>query len=646
MIQAHPTPPGRGRLRDKQRLVAAALVTAALWVAPRQAGGAGVAAPATLGGIIIEPDGNGARVRIAISRPGRYALSAARDRVVVALDAVAASAASYRLAVGPVLGIVVAPVPGSGARAQIVIVTRAPMSPRATREQAAIVVTLTPRSAAPQGQAAHAPARPAGAASSAAAPGPAPGHPAAWPDAAAPQGSPPGSDAVAQHPPDRDRAGFVSLEEGAGRLLAVDGLVRVAVADPRVLGVVPVSDRELLVTGRAPGRTTMYVWDGANRARAYEVQVIPALDRLAMLRGLLAAAVQGGAITLTEIPAGGGAASEPVPPPGAPAGTMPPFAAGRSGTPAPPAGPTGDPAAGPSAPGGLAAEAPAAPPRGWQGRPGEVPAIVLSGSVETQLDRQRAEEIARVFAPAVVDLLTVRRPIQIKLQVEVVEIERSAARSLGVVWGGGQVAAGAAPSLNGGVYNLQVLTSPGPGAVGLDVLIAQLQALIQQGRARLLAEPSLVVLAGTSASLLLGGQVPVPIAGANGSVTVDYKNFGVILNARPDYQDDGRVFMQVEPEVSTLDFADAVKANGFTIPALRVRRAQTTVSMRPAETLVLGGLLQQQDTRSLQKLPLLGDLPVIGALFRSEQFQRDETDLVIFITPLLVDSNDAPARRP
>jgi Flp pilus assembly secretin CpaC len=644
MIQAHPAPRGCGRLRGKQRLVAAALVTAALWVAPRQAGGAGVVAPATLGGIIVEPDGNGARVRIAISRPGRYALSAARDRVVVVLDAVAASAASYRLAVGPVLGILVAPVPGSGARAQIAIVTRAPMSPRATREDTAIVVTLTPRSAAPHGDATHAPA-PAGAPSSAAAPGPAPGHPTASPDAAAPQGSARGSDAVAQHPPDRDRAGLVSLEEGAGRLLAVDGLVRVAVADPRVLGVVPVSDRELLVTGRAPGRTTMYVWDGTNRARAYEVQVTPALDRLAMLRGLLATAVHGGAITLTEIPAGG-AGSEPVPPPGVPAGTMPPFASGRSGTPAPPAGAAGDPAASPAAPGGPTAEAPAAPPRGWQGRPGAAPAIVLSGSVETQLDRQRAEEIARVFAPAVVDLLTVRRPIQIKLQVEVVEIERSAARSLGVVWGGGQVAAGAAPSLNGGVYNLQVITGPGPGAVGLDVLIAQLQALIQQGRARLLAEPSLVVLAGTSASLLLGGQVPVPIAGANGSVTVDYKNFGVILNARPDYQDDGRVFMQVEPEVSTLDFADAVKANGFTIPALRVRRAQTTVSMRPAETLVLGGLLQQQDTRSLQKLPLLGDLPVIGALFRSEQFQRDETDLVIFITPLLVDSNDSPARRP
>src|SRR5579871_4199200 len=629
MTQAQPAPSGRDRIRGRHRSVAAALVTAALWIAPGQAGGAGVVAPATLGGLIIEHDGNGARVRIGITRPTRYRISAARDRVVVALDAVAASPASYRLAVGPVLGILVAPVPGSGGRVQVAIVTRAPMSARATREDSAIVVTLTPRSAATQGETTHAP-EPAGPHSTAATPGPASRQLAASPDSAAQPTSPPGNDAVAGRSADRGRPGLVDLEEGAGRLIAVDGLVRVAVADPRVAGVVPVSDRELLVTARAPGRTTMWVWDGTNRARAYEVQVTPALDRLAMLRGLLATIVHG----------------EAVPLPGAPAGATPPFGSGRVWAPAPSAGVTGDPAGNLGASGAPSAEAPVAPRRGGQGSPGDAPAIVLSGSVETQFDRQRVEEIARAFAPAVVDLLTVRRPVQIKLQVEVVEIERSAARSLGVVWGGGQAAPGAAPSLNGGVYNLQVITSPGPGAVGLDVLIAQLQALIQQGRARLLAEPSLVVLAGTSASLLLGGQVPVPIAGANGSVTVDYKNFGVILNARPEYQDDGRVFMQVEPEVSTLDFTDAVKANGFTIPALRVRRAQTTVSMFPAETLVLGGLLQQQDTRSIQKLPLLGDLPVIGALFRSEQFQRDETELVVFITPLLVDTNDSPARRP
>jgi pilus assembly protein CpaC len=263
-------------------------------------------------------------------------------------------------------------------------------------------------------------------------------------------------------------------------------------------------------------------------------------------------------------------------------------------------------------------------------------AIVLSGSVETQVDRQKVEEIARAFAPTVVNLLDVRRPIQLKLQVQVVELNRSALRTLGVNWGGGE-ALGSAPSFNGGVYNFQLLAAPGLGTSGLESLIAQIQALTQEGQARMLAEPSLVVLAGRTASLMLGGQVPIPVAGPNGTVTIEYRDFGVLLNARPDYQDDGRVFLQISPEVSTLDFANAIKVSGFTIPTLRVRRAQTIVSMHPAQTLVVGGLLQQQDAELTQKVPVLGDLPVIGPLFRSTSFQRQDSDLVIFVTPTIVE---------
>jgi len=265
---------------------------------------------------------------------------------------------------------------------------------------------------------------------------------------------------------------------------------------------------------------------------------------------------------------------------------------------------------------------------------------VLSGAVENQIDHQRVEAVARAFAPTVVNLLNVRRPVQLKLQVEVVELSRSALRSLGVSWGGGQQIPGASPSLNGGVYNLQLITGPGTGTSGLDLLVAQIQALTQQGLARLLAEPSLIVLAGRTASLLLGGQVPIPVAGSNGPVTIEYRDFGVILNAHPDYQEDGRVFMQIAPEVSTLDFANAIKVSGFTVPALRVRRAQTMVSMLPAQTLVVGGLLQQQDADLAQKIPVLGDLPIIGPLFQSKAFQRQETELVIFVTPVLVEPGD------
>ncbi len=258
------------------------------------------------------------------------------------------------------------------------------------------------------------------------------------------------------------------------------------------------------------------------------------------------------------------------------------------------------------------------------------------------MDRRRLEEVARAFASRIVDLVSVRRPVQLKLQVRVIELSRSALQSLGITWGGGQQVPGAGPSLSGGVYTLQVLTAPAVGVAGLDLLIAQLEALTQRGLAHLLAEPSLVVLAGQPASLLLGGQVPIPVAGPNGTVTLDYKDFGVILNARLDYQDDGQVFMRLAPEVSTLDFSSAIKVSGFTIPTLRVRRAQTVVSMRPGQTLVLGGLLQRQDADLVQRIPVLGDLPIIGPLFRSRTFQHEESDLVIFVTPVLADSGGAP----
>lgn len=128
------------------------------------------------------------------------------------------------------------------------------------------------------------------------------------------------------------------------------------------------------------------------------------------------------------------------------------------------------------------------------------------------------------------------------------------------------------------------------------------------------------------------------MAGPNGTVTIDYKDFGVILRVHPEYQDDGQGFLEVSPEVSTLDFADAIRVSGFTIPSLRVRRTQTVVSMRLGQTVVVGGLLQHQDAELVQKIPALGDLPVLGLLFRSRSFQGQESDLVIFVTPTLAPS--------
>jgi Flp pilus assembly secretin CpaC len=620
--------------------------------------------PATLGGVVVEPDDGGARVQIALSGSFHYRVTLHPDRIVIALDGVVASEVDQVLSAGPVTGVIVRPLRDRLPRADIVIKTRLPVEvTESWLDEGTLVLRLASRKAGAQRP------RPGGPEGQATASG---GSQVAGASTFSP--APP-----SPLPPPAGHAGMIAgraviprslhVEIGSGQLLQIDGLVRVAVSDPHVLGAVPVSDQELLVTGRSAGRATMYVWEGRGHLLAYTVDVLPAAGRAIQLERLLAALFPSAAIAVTEAP-GAYASSSAAAYPETLAGTsasapdaapVAPSAPRSTEFPAPPSVPP-PPGSSPSYPVRPAPTSPAPSPDNSSGTPSSsgttgapspgptvaapVAGLILSGAVETQVDRVKVEQIARAFSSTVVDLLNVRRPLQIKLEVEVVELSQSALRSLGITWGGGGAVPGGSPTLNGGVYNLQVITFPGAGATGLDVLIAQIQALSQRGLARLLAQPSLVVLAGKSASLLLGGQVPIPIAGQNGTVTIEYRDFGVILNAHPDYQDDGRVFMQITPEVSTLDFANAIKVSGFTIPALRVRRVQTVVSMLPKQTLVLGGLLQRQDSDLVQRIPLLGDLPIIGPLFRSRTFQRQESDLVIFVTPVLAESEASPPSHP
>lgn len=554
---------------------------------------AGAIATGAVTGIIVEPDGTDARIVVAVDRAFHYEVDRRGDRVVIRIDPASAVAADHTLTIGPVRSLRVRPIADVPPRAEITVVTAEPVrAADSFIDGGALVVALRT-------------------------------HPAPISTVNPPRsltGAVPRREAV---PPDelpqtRRVAGRIlvartlTLDEGTGRLLDLEHVTRVAVSDPRIVGAVPVSLREVLVSGRAAGRATVYLWDGRERLLSYAVEVRAADDPYRGLRRALAALLPNAAITITEARGG-----QPLTPPAGPA-----YAAAADPAPQ-------SPLPQPAGPAPAAARS-------------DSRAVVLSGMVETQVDRAKAEDVARAFVPAVVNLLTVRRPVQLSLQVEVVELDRSAQKSLGIVWGGGQQVPGSPPSLNGGVYNLQVLTAPGLSVNGLDLLLAQLEALSQRGEARLLARPRLAVLAGRTASLLLGGQVPVPVAGANGTVTVEYKDFGVILAVRPEYQDDGRLFLQITPEVSTLDFTNAIRVSGFEIPALSVRRAQTVVALRPGETLVLGGLLQREDVVQAQKVPVLADLPVIGALFRSKSFQHRDSDLLILVTPQLVDTPQTP----
>jgi pilus assembly protein CpaC len=169
----------------------------------------------------------------------------------------------------------------------------------------------------------------------------------------------------------------------------------------------------------------------------------------------------------------------------------------------------------------------------------------------------------------------------------------------------------------------------------------------EQGMSKTLAEPTLVALSGEKASFLAGGEFPIPVvqggnSGGGGggtggqAITVEFKSFGVSLGFTPTVLGDNLINLIVEPEVSSLDPSASVTINGLTIPGLQTRRASTTLELRDGESFVLGGLLRTEFQTNVQQLPILGSIPIIGSLFRSTQFQKGETELLIVVTPRLV----------
>ena len=167
-----------------------------------------------------------------------------------------------------------------------------------------------------------------------------------------------------------------------------------------------------------------------------------------------------------------------------------------------------------------------------------------------------------------------------------------------------------------------------------------MDALAQNGLITILAEPDLVTVSGKKASFLAGGEFPIPIAqsgtGNTAAITIDWKQFGVSVNFTPTIMGDGRIALHVAPEVSELAPQQGITIQGVSVPGITTRRADTTVELGSGQTFAIAGLLQNQTQQQLQAYPWIGDLPIIGALFRSTAFQRGETELVILVTPYLV----------
>ena len=264
--------------------------------------------------------------------------------------------------------------------------------------------------------------------------------------------------------------------------------------------------------------------------------------------------------------------------------------------------------------------------------------VYLSGNVSTASVSERTMQIAQRFAPDnVTNGLVVKDSHQVLLEVRFIEASREAIKDLGVGLLVNSPGDGSLRSRNGllggAVPAAQGLFNTVTGTTAIDV---QIDALEERGVIRTLAEPNLVAMSGETASFLAGGEFPIPIESSLGGVTIEYRKFGVGLSFTPTVLDDGLINLKVAPEVSQIDTNRSVRIGGVEVPALTVRRADTTVELRNDQSFAIAGLLQNSRTDSKVQVPWLGDVPVLGSLFRSTRYRKNETELVILITPRLV----------
>jgi pilus assembly protein CpaC len=284
---------------------------------------------------------------------------------------------------------------------------------------------------------------------------------------------------------------------------------------------------------------------------------------------------------------------------------------------------------------------------------------ILTGTVASPNDSEQAERLVEMMLNPGVDLskggackicvfnrLGTATPLQVNLKVRIAEVNRSVLKDVGVnllsndATSGFQfgVAQGDGIDVDTGAVlrGLIGTTLQARGKLfGLD-LIGRLNLAETDGLVTTLAEPNLTALSGETASFLAGGEFPVPVPQAQGAVTIEYKQYGVGLAFTPFVLADGRISMRVRPEVSELSNQGSVKLGDFVVPALTTRRAETTVELGSGQSFMIAGLLRNSDTNDINKAPFLGDLPILGTLFRSTSYKRQQTELVIIVTPYLV----------
>lgn len=273
--------------------------------------------------------------------------------------------------------------------------------------------------------------------------------------------------------------------------------------------------------------------------------------------------------------------------------------------------------------------------------------IVLGGEASSEVDVQHAVDLAQGFIGSgdkVLNHVSVDTPNQVNLRVRIAEMNRNVAKELGFNWNAafndGTFLFGLESGQAGSIANPdQVLGQMVQGHFNVTSLV---DALAQQGVITTLAEPNLTAVSGETASFLAGGEFPIPVAespsnsGGYGTVTVQFKQFGVSLNFTPTVLSPDRISLKVKPEVSQISNEFSFKSGNITIPGLQVRRAETTVELGSGQSFAIAGLMDNRTTNAMSHVPGIGNLPVLGPLFQSSEFQRQEDELIIIVTPYVV----------
>ncbi len=382
----------------------------------------------------------------------------------------------------------------------------------------------------------------------------------------------------------------LGLDAGAGRIVSLTApAASVFAADPRVAEVRPASPTSLFVLGIAPGRTTIVAIDDSGAAIAqFDVTVRASTFIAAQAESAIGKLLPGRGVHVAMQPNG----------------------------------------------------------------------LVVSGTVAVAGDADQAMQTAREYAgpgQAVESRLIVLGSQQVNLRVRIAEVSRSVVRNIGVNWTAlgnigtiGKFPAFPLLALNANA-NTAVGISPANNPLNLGANInAVIDALAKDNLAHILAEPNLTALSGETASFLVGGEFPIPVAQQNNQISIEFKQYGISLAFVPTVVSGQRINMKVRPEVSALTTLGAVQLSvgnsSIQVPALTVRRAETTVELASGQSFAIAGLLQDTTTMSGSAIPWIGEVPILGALFRSDAFQRNETELVIVITPYLVNGVSSPAQ--